>query len=75
VDTPFPHLKETLIRAMAIGSVDAVENARRNADLLISPETGAVAMLDFRLIDEMIEVGRQAARAALDAAPDFAQAS
>jgi predicted acylesterase/phospholipase RssA len=71
VDVPSPRLKETLVRSMAIGSVDAVESARRNADLLITPETGAVPMLDFGHMDQMIEVGRQAARTALDSAPEF----
>jgi NTE family protein len=71
VDTPLPSLKETLTRAIGIGSVYAVELARRRADLLITPETGVVDLLDFQQIDRMVELGRQAARTALDAAPGF----
>ena len=66
-----PSLKETLTRSIGIGSVDAVEVARRRADLLIAPETGAVGVLEFRALDRMIEIGRQAARAALEGAPEF----
>lgn len=71
VDTPLPSLKETLTRAIGIGSVDAVELARRRADLLITPETGVVGLLDFEQIDGMVELGRRAAGAALDATPGF----
>jgi NTE family protein len=71
VDTPLPRLKDTLARSIGIGSVDAVERARRRADLLITPETGVVGLLEFDQLDRMVEIGRQAARAALDAAPRF----
>jgi NTE family protein len=64
-----PNLKETLVRAIGIGSVDAVMEARRQADLLIVPETGAVGILEFRALDRMLEAGRDAARAALEAQP------
>ena len=71
VDTPLPSLKETLTRAIGIGSVDAVELARRRADLLITPETGVVGLLDFEQIDRMVDLGRRAAGAAIDATPGF----
>ena len=69
--TPLPSLKETLTRAIGIGSVDAVELARRRADLLITPETGVVGLLDFEQIDRMVELGRRAAGAALEATSGF----
>src|SRR6266511_3013320 len=62
---PLPNLKEIITRAIGIASVDAVEAAREQADLVIAPETGSVGMLDFRKLDWMIEAGRRAARAAL----------
>jgi predicted acylesterase/phospholipase RssA/CRP-like cAMP-binding protein len=71
VETPLPSLKETLARTIGIGSVDAVEVARRRADLLITPETGAVGLLEFQRLDEMVETGRRAARLALESAPRF----
>lgn len=70
-ETPLPHLKDTIARAIGIGSVEAVERARRRADLLIAPATGVVGLLEFDQLDRMVEIGRQAARAALDAAPRF----
>jgi predicted acylesterase/phospholipase RssA len=71
IDAPVPSLKETLMRSIGIGSVYAVELARRRADLLITPDTGVVGLLDFAQIDRMVELGRQAGRAALDAVPGF----
>jgi hypothetical protein len=71
VDDPLPNLKETLTRAITIGSVDALEDARRRADLLITPATGEVGMLDFKHLDRMIEIGRRAAQEALETAPEL----
>jgi NTE family protein len=61
-----PSLKETLTRAITIGSVDAVALARRQADLLIEPATAGVGMLEFAAIDRMIASGRAAAAKALE---------
>jgi predicted acylesterase/phospholipase RssA len=71
VEAPVPSLKETLARTIGIGSVDAVEVARRRADLLITPETGAVGLLEFQRLDEMVEAGRRATHLALEAEPRF----
>jgi predicted acylesterase/phospholipase RssA len=68
-DSPLPGLRETLVRSIAIGSVDAVAAARGRADLLIAPETGTVGLLEFGAIDRMIDAGRQAASEALAQAP------
>ena len=61
---PLPGLKETLIRSISIGSVDAVSEARKRADVLIEPATAGTGMLEFAEIDSMVAAGR---RAALDA--------
>jgi NTE family protein len=74
VDTPLPHLKDTLARAIGIGSVDAVERARRRADLLITPETGVVGLMEFDQLERMVEIGRRAAHEALEASPGFLNA-
>jgi NTE family protein len=66
-DEPFPSFIETLVRSLSVGSTAAVEDARRRADAVITPDTGAVGMLDFGRIDEMIVIGRRAAVAALAA--------
>jgi predicted acylesterase/phospholipase RssA len=60
-----PRLKEVLVRAISLGGVDAVNAARRDADLLIEPQVGDVGMLDFRKLDRVVEAGRRAAREAL----------
>jgi NTE family protein len=71
VDDPLPNLKETLTRAIAIGSVDAVERARLRADFLIAPATGEVGLLDFKQLDRMIEIGRTAVRGVLRSEPEL----
>jgi NTE family protein len=70
-EEPLPNLKETLTRSIGIGSVDALERARRRADVLITPDTGEVGLMDFRQLDRMIDIGREAAQRALDAAPEL----
>jgi predicted acylesterase/phospholipase RssA/CRP-like cAMP-binding protein len=66
-----PRLKEVLVRAISLGSVDAVNAAREAADVLITPEVSGVGMLDFSRLDGMVEAGRRAAREALATAPGF----
>jgi NTE family protein len=66
-DEPLPSFIETLVRTVSVGSTAAVEAARHRADLLIEPDTGAVPMLDFGRIDEMIAIGRRAAAETLAA--------
>jgi NTE family protein len=63
-DEALPNFIETVTRSVGVGSAAAVEAARKRADALICPDTGAVPMLDFGRLDEMIAIGR---RAALDA--------
>ena len=58
---PLPNLIETLARSVSVGSTATVDAARQRADALIAPDTGAVAMLDFGRLDEMIAIGRRAA--------------
>jgi NTE family protein len=60
-----PNFKEVLMRSIGIGSIDAVDVARRQADLLITPSAADVDTLDFTHLDRVIEIGRQAARKAL----------
>jgi NTE family protein len=56
-----PNFIETMTRSVSVGSTAAVEAARKRADALICPDTGAVPMLDFGRLDEMIAIGRRAA--------------
>jgi NTE family protein len=66
-DEALPNFIETLTRSVSVGSTTAVDAARKRADALICPDTGAVPMLDFARLDEMIEIGRRAAAEALAA--------
>jgi predicted acylesterase/phospholipase RssA len=70
-EEPLPRLSETVTRSIGIGGVDTVERARRGADLLIEPDTGAIGLLDWRQLDHMVEVGRRAASEALASAPEL----
>ena len=54
-----------LVRAISLGGVDALNAARRDADVLIEPRVGEVGMLDFGQLDRVVEAGRRAAREAL----------
>jgi predicted acylesterase/phospholipase RssA len=60
------------MRVLVLASVDATRAARDQADVVITPNTGGIAMLEFTAIDRAIEAGRQAALTAL-AQPDTAQ--
>lgn len=62
-----PGIGETLFRTMTIGSAGAVEKARAAGAYVISPPSLGVGLVEFHQIDRMIEAGRIAARALLDA--------
>jgi predicted acylesterase/phospholipase RssA len=69
VEGPVPSLRDTLMRVLALASVDATRAARDQADVVISPDTRGIGMLEFTAIDRAIEAGREAALTAL-AQPD-----
>jgi NTE family protein len=60
-----PTIKETLARALVLGSIESAKRARQRADLVVEPDTGTCEMLDFGRLDAMVEAGRRAAREAL----------
>ena len=66
-----PGLHETMFRSIVLGSRDTTEEAKRHADLVINPETSSIALLAFKELDKACELGRQAARAALESSPEF----
>lgn len=63
-----PSLPETLYKLVLLGSADP-KAAGERADLLIRPDCEGTGLLEFHMIDRMREVGRGAAREALEAAP------
>ena len=62
-----PRLVETLARLSVIGSRRLTDENRHLADVMIAPDVGRTGVLEFRKLDQMIEVGRAAGRAAVDA--------
>jgi NTE family protein len=72
VEGPAPSLRDTLMRVLALASVDATRAGRDQADVVITPNTRGIGMLEFTAIERAIEAGREAALTAL-AQPDTAQ--
>jgi NTE family protein len=64
-----PGMFDTLSRMAQLTSGNAVERARAQADLVITPAQEHVGAMEFHAIDVMREAGRRAALHALEAAP------
>jgi NTE family protein len=69
-DAHIPHLGETIIRTLTVGSVDTVAAARKHADLVIAPEVDGIGLMDWKALPRAVELGRRAARDALAAHPE-----
>jgi NTE family protein len=67
-ERPMPPLRETIHWTIALGSNDTVAAGIRHADLVISPRVEGIGILDWKQLPRVLEIGRQAAREALDAA-------
>jgi predicted acylesterase/phospholipase RssA len=65
--TRIPSLGETLLRTMMIGSGGAVAAARAAGAHVLTPAPRGVGLLEFHQYDRMVESGRAAARALLEA--------
>ena len=64
-----PTIVETLTRTSVMGSWRAAAAHRARADLVITPDVARTGLLDFAAFDDLVDRGRTAARAALDAQP------
>jgi len=64
-EAELPRLGETVVRTVTVGSIDTAEAARRHADLVIQPEVDGIGLLDWKRLDRVREIGREAARDAL----------
>jgi NTE family protein len=73
-ERPVPRLSETILRTIALGSTDTVATAMQHADIVISPRVDGVGLLDWKQLPRSREIGRQAARAALEPALSELQA-
>ena len=63
-----PRVSDTLMRSFTINSNDTVAAALRHADLVILPRVDGVGMLDWKKFPQALEIGQQAALAALEEA-------
>lgn len=70
-EAELPRLVETLMRTMTVGSIDTVAAARLHADLVITPQVDGIGLMDWKALGRVRELGRQAARQALDSEPDL----
>ena len=70
-DAPLPRVGETLMRTLALGSVDTVGAGARHADLVIAPQIEGVRMLEWQKLDAARAMGREAAKATLDQAGEL----
>ncbi len=66
-----PRLSETIVRTVMVGSADTVMAAHLHADLVITPEVEGVALMDWKALPRVRELGRRAARDALEADPEL----
>ena len=70
-DVAIPRLGETIVRAVTVGSIDTVTTARTHADLVITPAVAGTGLLDWKALMQVRELGRAAARRALDDEPEL----
>jgi NTE family protein len=62
--TALPHIVDTVSRAMTIGSWRRDDPSRALAREVIVPDLGDIGLFDFRRLDDLVERGRAAGRAA-----------
>jgi predicted acylesterase/phospholipase RssA len=70
-EAEIPHLGETIVRTVMVGSIDTVASARLHADLVITPQVEGIGLMDWKALPRVVELGRRAARDALAANPDL----
>ena len=70
-EAEIPRLGETMVRTLTVGSSDTVAAARLHADLMIGPRVDGIGLMDWKAFPEVVELGRLAARVALEANRDL----
>jgi NTE family protein len=60
-----PYVGDTIVRTITAGSSDTVAAARMHADLVITPQTAGIGLMDWKAMPRVVELGRRAAREAL----------
>lgn len=71
-EAALPRLADTLMRTLTLGSADTATAALRHADLVITPQIEGVGLLQWDQLARVREIGRQAARTALESSPQIA---
>ena len=62
-----PALGETLLRSLLMAGTTRLDEQRRQAALVVTPDTRGVGLLEFHQIDRVREAGRIAGRAVVEA--------
>jgi predicted acylesterase/phospholipase RssA len=70
-EAEIPRLGETIMRTVTVGSIDTVAAARLHSDLVITPRVEQIGLMDWRALPRVVELGRRAAREALEAEPEL----
>jgi predicted acylesterase/phospholipase RssA/CRP-like cAMP-binding protein len=70
-EAEIPRLGETIMRTVTVGSIDTVAAARLHSDLVITPRVEQIGLMDWRALPQVVELGRRAAREALEAEPEL----
>ena len=70
-EAQIPRLGETIVRTVAVGSIDTVGAALLHADFVITPPVDAIGLMDWKALRLVVEAGRQAVRELLAANPDL----
>jgi len=70
-EADIPRLGETILRTVTVGSIDTVAAARLHSDLVITPQVEQIGLMDWKALPRVVELGRRAAREALEADPEL----
>ena len=71
IDVPL-RIPEVIIRSIILGSSDTVAEGDAHADVVVRPSVSTVPLTAFDQIETLIDAGREAARATLEAHPELA---
>jgi predicted acylesterase/phospholipase RssA len=71
IDVPL-RIPEVIIRSITLGSIDTVVEGDSHANVVIRPDVSRIPLTAFDQIDALIEAGREAAQATLEANPGLA---
>lgn len=71
IDVPL-RIPEVIIRSITLGSIDTVVEGEAHANVVIRPDVSRIPLTAFDQIEALIQAGREAAHATLEANPELA---